>query len=204
MAAAEKVPVGEEHLGRVYAEALLRAGEKAGQLSEVTEEFVFLVEDLFAKDPQIEALLTSVVVTVEHKDQIIDKAFGSQFSSSFVNFLHVLNHHGRMGLLRAIRQEGAALLNERAERRSVFVESAIPLNDEMRYKLIQTLKQRMKFEPVLVEKVNPDLLGGFVLRVADYRFDGSVSNQLRSLQKHLIERSDYEIQSRRDRFSPGN
>lgn len=204
MAAASKVRVGEAHAAKVYAEALLRAASAAGQLSEVTEEFVFLIDELFAREPQVEALLTSVIVTVGHKDEIIDRAFRGKFSEVFVNFLHVLNHHGRLDLLRAIRQEGAALLNEQAHRRNVFVETAQPLTDGMREKLIQTLKQRMKMEPVLVENVNPELIGGFVLRVADYRFDGSVRNQLQSLQKHLMERSDHEIQSRRDRFSPAN
>jgi hypothetical protein len=47
-------------------------------------------------------------------------------------------------------------------------------------------------------------LGGFVLRVNDYRFDGSVRHQLQALRKHLIERSSHEIQSGRDRFCPAS
>ena len=55
-------------------------------------------------------------------------------------------------------------------------------------------------------EVDPDLIGGIVLRVGDTVYDGSVATQLEQLREQMIDRSVHEIQSRRDRFrhSDGN
>ena len=55
-------------------------------------------------------------------------------------------------------------------------------------------------EPVLDVQVDPELLGGLVVRVADWQFDGSVRSRLQNLRNQLIENSSHEIQSGRDRF----
>ena len=55
-------------------------------------------------------------------------------------------------------------------------------------------------------KVDPELIGGAVVRIGDTVYDGSVAGQLERLESQMINRSVHEIQSRRDRFrhSGGN
>ena len=48
---------------------------------------------------------------------------------------------------------------------------------------------------------DPELLGGLVVRVGDWQFDGTVRGRLNQLKNQLLERSSHEIQGRRDRFS---
>ena len=48
--------------------------------------------------------------------------------------------------------------------------------------------------------VDPELIGGAVLRVGDTVYDGSIANQLQTIRQQMIDRSVHEIQSRRDRF----
>jgi len=55
-------------------------------------------------------------------------------------------------------------------------------------------------EPVLQETVDPDLLGGMVVRILDWVYDASVRARLQMLRNQLIERSSHGIQSGRDRF----
>lgn len=198
--AADRVRVGEERTAQAYAEALLLAAEQAGQLAEATEDLKALVDHVFQVDPNSEMLLSNVALSVARKDEIIDRAFGGQMSPVFVNFLHVLNHHGRLGLLRLIRRELQDLLDQRANRVRVYVETATPLSDDQRQRLLALLRERMRLQPILVDTVDPDLLGGLVVRVNDYRFDGSLRSQLQTLRRHLIERSSYEIQCGRNRF----
>jgi F-type H+-transporting ATPase subunit delta len=202
--ATERVRVGDERTAEVYAEAFLLAAEHAGQLTEAAEDLATLVDHLFQTDANLEKLLASVVIGVGHKDELIDRAFAGKCTPIFVNFLHVLNHHGRLNLLRSIRRETQALMEKRAKVVRVHVETATPLSDDQRQLLSGFLQERLGLKPVLVDEVDPDLLGGFVLRVNDYRFDGSVRHQLQALRKHLIERSSHEIQSGRDRFCPAS
>jgi F-type H+-transporting ATPase subunit delta len=53
----------------------------------------------------------------------------------------------------------------------------------------------------LQEQVDPDLLGGLIVRVGDWVYDASVRRELETLRSELIARSSHEIQSRRDQFS---
>lgn len=200
--ATERVRVGDERTAEVYAEAFVHAAEQTGQLTEATEDLAALVDGMFQTDANIEKLLASVVIGVSHKDELIDRAFAGKSSPVLVNFLHVLNHHGRLNLLRGIRRDVQALMEKRANVVRVYVETAAPLSDDQRQQLTGYLQDRMGLKPILVDEVDPDLLGGFVIRVNDFRFDGSVRSQLLALRKHLIERSSHEIQSGRDRFCP--
>ena len=55
-------------------------------------------------------------------------------------------------------------------------------------------------EPVLHTRVDPDLLGGLVVRVGDWLYDASVRTRLADIRDQVIQRSSHEIQSGRDRF----
>jgi F-type H+-transporting ATPase subunit delta len=56
-------------------------------------------------------------------------------------------------------------------------------------------------EPVLTHEVDPNVIGGLVVRVGDVVFDGSLASNLARLREQLVNRSVHEIQRRRDRFS---
>src|SRR5689334_22974379 len=91
---------GREHLGEVYAQALLGAAEKAGVTEGVVAELGSFVEDVLDKLPQIKATLFSLRVTPQEKAAILDKAFGGKMSVQLLNFLKVLARHQRMDAVR--------------------------------------------------------------------------------------------------------
>jgi F-type H+-transporting ATPase subunit delta len=188
-------------VARVYAEALLRSAEKLNQADAVGEELDSLIKDVFRVSPDFELLLSNRAISREAKESVIERTLGGRASDLFLNFLLVLNHHDRLELLRPITAAYHTLLDQKAHRVRVLVETAVPLPDDQRDALMQQLHAGMQREPVLDLKVNPDLLGGLVVQVDDFRFDGSVRTRLQTLTNQLIERSSHEIQSGRDRFS---
>ncbi len=190
-------------LARVYAEALLTAAEKAGKADAIWDDFVSLVGNPLRHsesptDPV--ALMTSSVVPRGRKEQVIRKALQGRTDDLFVNFLLVLNRHNRLDITRAVAAEYRGLLDERARRLRVQVRSAVPLTDEQRDKLRGMAHDRFGLEPVLVESVDPELLGGLRVQIGDRVLDATVRNRLESIKNQLITRSSYEIQRRRDRF----
>jgi F-type H+-transporting ATPase subunit delta len=191
--------VGSQRIARVYAEALLNAAEQRGQAEAVVEELDSLLRDLFPSDPRFETFLSSAAIGRKTKKEVLLKVLGGKASDLFLNFLLVLNDHERLGLLRGIRGAARDLLDQRARRVRVQVESAAPLAGDQRERLTQ--EQTFQMEPVLEAKVDPELLGGVVVRVGDWLYDASVRTRLETIRKQLIERSSHEIQSGRDRFS---
>jgi F-type H+-transporting ATPase subunit delta len=193
--------VSAQRVARVYAEALLNAAEKQGQSDQVLESLESFIRDVFPAEPQFEAFLQSSAVGRERKAQVIDKVFEGKASPVFVDFLKVLNQHERLNLLRPILTAAKELRDERAKRVRVKVRSAVPLADAQTNRLVEQLRANLKLEPVLQTEVDPDLLGGVVVRVGDWLYDASVRARLDSIRNQLIERSSHEIQSGRDRFS---
>ena len=155
----------------------------------------------FKAEPQLEAFLTSSAVGRERKARVIDKVFENKASVLFVDFLKVLNRHERLNLLRPILAAAKELRDERAKRIRVQVRSAVPLANDQENRLRQQLRETLKLEPVLQTAVDPELLGGVVVRVGDWLYDASVRAKLESIRNQLITRSNHEIQSGRDRFS---
>jgi F-type H+-transporting ATPase subunit delta len=94
-----------------------------------------------------------------------------------------------------------ALLEDRTGKVRVSVQTAAPLPEDQRSRLVSQLRELTKREPLLEEKVDPDLLGGLVVQVGDWRYDASVRHQLEIIRNQLIESSSHEIQTGRDRFS---
>jgi F-type H+-transporting ATPase subunit delta len=195
------VDVGAQRVARTYAQALLDAAEKRGQAQEVLDELESLVHDVFAAAPQFEGFLASRAIGRKRKPPVIRSAFQGRASDLFLNFLLVLNDHERLDLLRPILAAYRRLYEERTGHVRVRVKSAVPLPDDQRQRLEQELRAAFRREPILETRVDPDLLGGLVVQVGDWVYDGSVRSRLADIRNQLLERSSYEIQSRRDRFS---
>jgi F-type H+-transporting ATPase subunit delta len=198
---ASTVDVGAQRIAQVYAEALLNAAAKKGQVEAVLEELDSLIRDLFGANPQFEAFLASSAISRDEKTKVLRAIFQGRASDLFTDFLMVLNHHERLDLLRPILMAARELYDQRARRLRVQVRSAVPLPDDQRDRLLHELRQTFHLEPVLQAQVDPDLLGGMVVRVGDWVYDTSVHTQLETIRNQLIARSSYEIQSGRDRFS---
>jgi F-type H+-transporting ATPase subunit delta len=194
-----QVDVAAERIARVYAEALFdAAGKDADALGDELKE---LVLPAFDEVKGLMEFFASGTISQKQKGNFIEKNFRGKGSETFTNFLHVLNHHGRLDLLRTIALRYRKLLDEKHKRVRVHVISAVPLDDGQRDKLRTRIRTVFEQEPVLVEDVDPDLIGGVTVRVGDWMFDGSVKNQINRLKTQLLERSSHEIQGGRDRFS---
>jgi F-type H+-transporting ATPase subunit delta len=186
---------------RTYAEALLSAAAARGQVVDVAADFHAFVYKLLPAVPGLEAYLDSPAVNRKQKDEFLVKMLDGKATELFTDFLRVLNNKNRLGMVRLIAVAFRTLLEERANRIRVLVETAVPLSDDQKAGIRQTLSDALGKTPVLVVRERPELIGGLVIHVGDRVFDTSVRTKLRALRTKLLARGTHEIQSRRDRFS---
>ena len=156
---------------------------------------------MYARDPEIEATLSSPVVKRSAKVPVLEHAFKNNVNDLVFNLLNVLNAKDRLSLVRHVAAAFGGLLDERAKRVRVSVRSAVPLTDEQVEQLKQTIGQATGLDPVIRPTVDESLLGGMIVQVGDQVFDSSVRNRIETIRTHLLARSSYEIQTGRDRFS---
>lgn len=187
-------------VARVYAEGFLNA-VPADQAAGALEEFDSFISDVFDKNPDFAAALTSGMVNREKKVELIDRVLTGRASDLFVSFLRVLARHERLDLLPFILKQSRVQHEQRTGRQRVRVESAVPLSEATLQGIQQTLKGALPFDPIIEPQVDPTMLGGLRIRVGDTVYDNSLRTRIAQFRKHLRERSLHEIQSRRDRFS---
>ncbi|MBX3412635.1 MAG: ATP synthase F1 subunit delta [Pirellulales bacterium] len=194
------IDTGAQRVGKLYAKAFLGAAEKAGQTDAVVEELDAVVTEALDPYPRFESLLASGMLSPAEAEGVLQRTLGPWVSPLLMNFLKVLATRGRLDCLRAIRQAAHDQLDQMRGRARVTVSTATPLPADALSKLGTRLRGMLALEPVLEPQVDPDLIGGVLLRVGDTVYDGSVATRLAQVREQMINRSVHEIQSRRDRF----
>ena len=179
-------------LTRNYAEALLAAsGDRA---EAVVADLEAIQTEILDEHPDYAAVLASSTIKGSAKDQLLVRTLEGRVEATVVNFLRVLNRHGRLRILPAVIRQTRATLDRRMNRKAVTVRSATPLDDAQQAALREQLT-------TMIHEVDPSLIGGLVVQVGDAVYDASVRNRLERLRGRLIERKTHEIQSRRDHFT---
>jgi len=191
--------VSAQRVARVYAESLLRAA--AGEA--IVKELEDLVE-MFRQAPQLKAFFSNPTIPAGVKTEALRKSLAARASPMLGNFLMVVNRHGRFDLLPTIAREARNLADRQANPIKGQVTSAAPPSKEDVERPTPPVRDLIHMEPQLTLSVDPELLGGFVFRAGDWKYDGSTRTQLRRIREQIIARSSHEIQSGRDRFRTGD
>jgi F-type H+-transporting ATPase subunit delta len=183
--------VNLQGVANAYAEALLNAAEKRNQAQSLLEELDSLVRDVCERDPLLDAFLTSSSIGREQKDVELEHAFQGRASDLLTDFLRILNEHDRLDLLRQIVQSYRSQFDARAGRIPVEVESAVPLSPEQVERVKQEVRRQFRKDPMVETRVVPELLGGLVVRVNDWVYDGSLRTRLTNIRNQLTETNGY-------------
>ncbi|MCL2745153.1 MAG: ATP synthase F1 subunit delta [Planctomycetaceae bacterium] len=192
--------VGVEKLSGIYAEAFLGAADAQGvPAADAAEEYESFVE-LLKVQPRFAQVLASEMVSSEEKLSLLEKTVSSKVSPLFWNFLRVLAKRNRLMYLVPVFRQVRIILDEKQNKIPVVVTAAAELDSELLRGLTEKLRAVVGGEPIVSSKVDPDILGGLVVRVGDTVYDASILTQLKNVRQQMIDRSAYEIQCRRNIF----
>ena len=191
---------GAQAIASLYARSFLEAAT-ANNVEDADGELTSFIEDVLIPNPDFRTILTSDSVGRDDKLSLIERALSPHCSEFFANFLKVLVRHGRAGLIEQIREVVKSVREEMAGQQRVSVQSAKPLSDSARAQICEQLKNKLGFDPILVESVDESLVGGLIIQVGDTVYDSSLRTRIKTLTGRLTERTLNEIQSGRDRFS---
>lgn len=171
-------------VARRYARALFELARERGQVEAIGRDLEQVVRTLESRQ-DLRALWEHQEVSPRVKQAMIRQEFGDKVSELVLNFLAVVTTRRREAWLGRMLAEYTALADEALGQVEVEVRSAAPLPIETLAELKIRLGQRLGKEVRLTQKVDPDLLGGVVLRVGDVLMDGSVRTQLKRMKERL-------------------
>jgi F-type H+-transporting ATPase subunit delta len=182
-------------VARIYARSAFDLAERQGAEASLQEELQELVEQL-DKEPAFENFLSSPLVEVGERRQMLDRLFKGRMSDTLLNTLQVMNRKGRSGLVRALAEAYRQEFEERTGRITVSVRTAVALSESLRQSLLEATSRLTGREASLQEAVDESLIGGMILLVGDRKIDSSVAKELRQLEERFLDRASQE--SRKD------
>lgn len=167
-----------------YAKSIIDLAVEQNALEPVKKDIGLFLETCKA-NPQLQAILKNPIISLDKKSGILDDLFGDKLHKMIISFFHIVIRKGRSEILYATAKEFISQYNIIKNVVKATVTSASPLSKENIDQIEEVVKQASKGEVILSAKVDPDLIGGFILKVGDKQFDTSLSSKLNKLKKEF-------------------
>jgi F-type H+-transporting ATPase subunit delta len=180
--------VRAEIIARNYAETLLTLAERQGPGAlDEWGRAIDQLDGMLATDPRARQFLKTPRVRPEQKKEALRQALAGRAPELFVRFVMVLVDKRRQSLIPEIAQAYRDLVDQRMGRARVEVTISHAPDAELQAEIQRALEVQLGRTVIPTYKVDPDLLGGMVLRLGDEILDGSVRSRANGLRRRLME-----------------
>ncbi|SNS54152.1 ATP synthase F1 subcomplex delta subunit [Ekhidna lutea] len=171
-------------VGRIavrYATPILELAEEKKVLDNVKtdmESFISVCDD----NRDFSLMLKSPIIPHQKKADILKKVFTGKVNDLTLQAFDIITRKSRENLLEDIAEEFLHLYNVKKGLAEVSVTTSIELDADMKKAFEKLAKDITGKDPLLSEKVDPEIVGGYILRMGDLQLDESVSGQLKDLK----------------------
>ena len=164
-----------------YAEAFLQVAESNKEVEKIISQAKSILQ-IWDESSELREAMGSPVLEVESKKAALDKLFSGKVTTSFLNFMKLLAERQRIGFLNSVLERLLELYRDQRNIALATVTSATPLNEDQQAELLKNVQSVAGTNNLELNlKVDPDLIGGFVVRVGSKVIDASLSGQVRRL-----------------------
>jgi F-type H+-transporting ATPase subunit delta len=177
---------GSAKIARRYARALALLCDERGDAAAVRASLTQIVQTLEGT-PEALAFLTNPTLPHEPRTALLAtllKELG--VTGTAEAFTKLVLDNGRIGSLAATLAEFAAIQDARSGRADATLTSAVPLDAAAIARMAAAIKRLIGKEVQVTASVDPELLGGVVVRVGNTVWDSSVRNHLNRLHNQLV------------------
>jgi len=174
-----------EELAQVYARSLFEVAREQSKL-DVLREQVAQFADALNDNRELAVFFFSPYFSTAEKREALPRLLEGA-DEALLNFLSLLIENHRMPVIFRIRAEYERLWDEENKTLPVEITSAIELDQATTESLGKTIGERAGRKVTLSARVDPDILGGIVVRVGNSILDASIRNRLEQLRRHVAQ-----------------
>ena len=167
-------------IGNTYAQGLYALAKDEG-LSETVLQQLDMLQTAFAEEPDFCRLLSTPNLSKEERLAVLDNGFRGKVHPYVLNFLKILTERGYMGHFADCCRAYRAQYNQDNGILPVTAVTAVELSRSQHDKLCEKLEAITGKTVELINRIDPDCLGGVRLDYDGKRVDGTVKNRLDSL-----------------------
>jgi F-type H+-transporting ATPase subunit delta len=172
----------ESLAGNRYAKSLIALSIEKDELDVMYNDMT-LISKTIDSSKDLGALLKSPVVKTDKKQEILTAIFGKNTTELTKQFLLLISSRNREALIGDIAN--AFVRQYKVIKKIIVTEvtSAVKLDAAQKQKILQLLNTEDISSVEVIEKINPDIIGGFIVRVEDKQIDASISRKLDDLRQ---------------------
>lgn len=170
-----------------YAKSIMELSLEKGTLEEVHADFERLTA-LASSNRELELVLKNPIVTSDKKLNILKSLFAKGVDKLTLTFFEIVSRKNREGILLDVAKEFENQYNLHMSIQVAEVTTTFAIDDKLRKEFSEVVKEISGKKTVqLVEKINPELIGGYILKVNDRQLDESLSSKLRQLKTQFTQ-----------------
>ena len=169
-----------------YAKALFSLAKDKEQESRVYDDMKMLA-DSFSMEPELRGALSNPIVSVPEKVKLLTAAGGIEVCELYSRFINLVLAHKRETLLPFNAYIYIHLYRKEKKITRVRFDTAVAVDDAVKSHLQDKLRKETGCTIEFSGHVEPELIGGFRLRIGNYRIDASYATQLRDIRTGLLE-----------------
>lgn len=169
-----------------YAKAVMEYAQEQKQLEQAEQDMV-LIRETLAENRDLRAVLNSPVIKGSDKQAILEGLF-KKASKTTLNLFALLEENKRIGLLDEVAGQFIQLYEELKGQDVASVLTAVPLTEALEQKILKQLKAITGKDVTLNNEIDPNMIGGFVLRVGDLEYNASLDGKLAHLKRTLVQK----------------
>jgi len=172
-----------EEIATVYGRSLFEVAQESGTLDDVRGQ-IGQFADALNEERELQVFFFSPYFSTEEKKDGLKRAV-TDADPTVTNFLELLVEKHRMPAIFRIRRELDRLWEKENKLLPVTITSAVALDDSTVDGIATAIREQTGQTVELTSQIDPDILGGIVLRVGNSILDASIRNRLEQLRKQV-------------------
>lgn len=173
-----------------YAKSILDLAVETNQLEKIFADIKWL-QDILKTNRDFLNLLRSPIIKADKKKKILDAVLEKRVSELTAAFITLLVGKNRESNLPEIITSFISLYKQHKNIHTVKLTTAVPVSDDMKKAIVGQVKKSSGYENIeLEEKVDENIIGGFVLQIGDKLVDASIAYDLKAIAKQF-ENNDF-------------
>lgn len=173
-----------EFLDKRYAQALYDVAKSKGRVDKYIADLEDIVKTI-ETNPEFKDLIKHPEISTQEKKKTFINIFKGKIDEDLLTFMLILVEKDRILFIREKLEELKKIDLENRETIIAKVTTVQPLKEHQRASLKETLSRKHHKNVILNEVVDPEILGGLIIRVGDALIDASVRNTLDEMKNQM-------------------
>ena len=172
-------------VGDRYAESLFDLAKEENKVTQYLDD-IKLVGEVLDSDPQIVQFFNHVLIENDKKIQLLDQSFKGNVDQYVLNFLKLLVQSRRIRYIDDIVKSYINLSNQYLGIEEGMIYTPYELTDQQIQDIEKAISQKENKKVTLKVSIDPSLLGGIKVQIANRIYDGTIKHKVEMLKKELL------------------